>query len=76
MQFRNSDLETVFLMELLLVFYWLCFFESSEKCCFCQGKLCFFFDVSRNEKAREFLRLSFETVSLETVFLMELLVVF
>ena len=36
----------------------------------------FFADVSRNDKAREFFRLSFETVSLETDSLMELLVVF
>ena len=35
-----------------------------------------FADVSRNDKAREFFRLTFETVSLETESLMELLVVF
>ena len=35
-----------------------------------------FADVSRNDKPREFFRLSFETVSLETESLMELLVVF
>ena len=31
----------------------------------------FFADVSRNEKAREVLRRSFETAELESVFLME-----
>ena len=57
------NLETVFLKEFLVVFLWLHSSTISKNAVFAQENVFFFTDVSRNEKAREVLRRSFETVN-------------